>query len=263
MRIPGIVALCAALAARHRLRILLQHTCRQSPVTARSEAQAVSTRAATLSDVRDSQRTKRPMDDGRRRCRFLASRVPRPGRQAKRGRARLNEGPDGRNRTGVDREEVRYPIPGEAVAFTAGTLHQGCDCSRARDSAAFGRQPDHHRMRRIAKALAMPQIMTEREEHSVRTSSKWRRARREHLRRFPLCAACEREGQTIAATVVHHVHRVGHNREKMFGTPLESLCALHHDRDAQAREKAGKKRGHRCAIRPDGFPVSRDHAWWK
>ena len=56
MRIPGIVALCAALAARHRLRILLQHTCRQSPVTARSEAQAVSTRAATLSDVRDSQR---------------------------------------------------------------------------------------------------------------------------------------------------------------------------------------------------------------
>jgi len=58
MRIPGIVALCAALAARHRLRILLQHTCRQSPVTARSEAQAVSTRAATLSGVQDSQRTK-------------------------------------------------------------------------------------------------------------------------------------------------------------------------------------------------------------
>jgi hypothetical protein len=109
----------------------------------------------------------------------------------------------------------------------------------------------------------MAHMMNEREEHNVRTSHRWRKVRAAHFREFPFCEMCRREGQLVAASVVHHIHPVGHDREKMFGTPLMSLCAMHHDRDTQAFEKQGKTRGHKCAIGPTGEPIDPDHPWWK
>jgi hypothetical protein len=55
---------------------------------------------------------------GDRRCsrRLLAGGILCRRRQADRGRAIQHEGPDGRRRTGVDREKMQYPVSGRAAA---------------------------------------------------------------------------------------------------------------------------------------------------
>src|SRR4030081_1187094 len=107
MRILGIVALGAALGgcASSSAEITpayispvmyQQYTCQQLA----QEAQAVSTRAAALSGVQDSKPHQRWTGDCRSDRRLLAGGVLCRRRQTDSGRARPNEGPDGRHRAG-------------------------------------------------------------------------------------------------------------------------------------------------------------------
>lgn len=67
--------------------------------------------------------------------------------------------------------------------------------------------------------------------------ARWRRARRLHLAEHPLCAECERQGITTAATVVDHIvpHR---GDERLFWNTAnwQSLCKTCHD----AKTKRGE-----------------------
>ena len=98
-----------------------------------------------------------------------------------------------------------------------GCITPGCP-ALVRDGA---RCPDH------ARALA-------REIDSTRASASrrgygaiWRVARLVHLRRHPLCVACEAEGRTTPATDVDHVlsRRRGGTDDP---SNLQSLCHSHH-----------------------------------
>jgi len=93
-------------------------------------------------------------------------------------------------------------------------------------------------------------------------SSRWRKRSDFHLHNFPTCAACERQGIIIEATVSHHIneHRDGDNELLFWFGPLESLCAnCHlkvHGRPAM--------RGYSKAIGADGYPIDTiNHPFWK
>lgn len=68
----------------------------------------------------------------------------------------------------------------------------------------------------------------------------WQKARAGHLRNSPLCVMCEREGRVEAATVVDH--SIAHRGDmKLFWKTehWQSLCANHHNSEAQRRDNAG------------------------
>jgi 5-methylcytosine-specific restriction protein A len=72
-------------------------------------------------------------------------------------------------------------------------------------------------------------------KESARERAKWyRRAawlklRAAQLAEHPLCAMCLAEGQTMLATVVHHVkERLTHPELALDQDNLESLCSPHH-----------------------------------
>jgi len=59
--------------------------------------------------------------------------------------------------------------------------------------------------------------------------------RRLHLRMYPFCVDCRKEGRTITATVVDHItpfarHKDTDKQWELFTDPrnLQSLCAHHH-----------------------------------
>ena len=69
-------------------------------------------------------------------------------------------------------------------------------------------------------------------------SADWDKLRLAQLAAHPLCALCEEQGRTTAATVVHHVKRgrEGHARDTQA---LQSLCKPCHD-EQTARESWGE-----------------------
>ncbi len=98
--------------------------------------------------------------------------------------------------------------------------------------------------------------MNEREEHNLRTGSRFRRIARRQLAEFPLCAQCARELRITAAEVVHHVDRVNHDRTKLYVGPFESLCRHCHDGIVAMLERG---RGYDPTIGADGWPISPSH----
>ena len=82
---------------------------------------------------------------------------------------------------------------------------------------------------------------------------RWQQRRAQQLQEHPLCALCNRQGVTRAATVVHHVLQHGNNPEIFWSSPLQSLCDAHHNTDAQSREKGGNQR--HVALGRDGCPI--------
>lgn len=58
---------------------------------------------------------------------------------------------------------------------------------------------------------------------------RWRKIRKMHLRRHPLCYDCTAEGRTTEATEVHHVRPLSEGGTHAFGN-LMSLCKSHHSR---------------------------------
>lgn len=97
-----------------------------------------------------------------------------------------------------------------------------------------------------------------REAHPWRAlydTAAWKRLRRAHLARDPLCARCKRDGRTTEATVVHHVERHNGDPAKFFGSELEGLCKAHHDGEAQGEEHHGFV----DTIGADGWPIDPRH----
>ena len=86
-------------------------------------------------------------------------------------------------------------------------------------------------------------------------TARWQRLRREQLAREPLCRRCTRDGKVTAATVVHHEQRHNGDAHLFFASPLESLCAWHHDAEAQSTEALG----YSTTIGPDGWPIDPAH----
>lgn len=81
-------------------------------------------------------------------------------------------------------------------------------------------------------------------------------------RRFPLCAHCEANGLTIAATDADHVEPFRGSWIKFLYGDLQSLCAACH-RQKQNAERFGhapkRAPGYSRRIGVDGFPVDDRH----
>ena len=84
-------------------------------------------------------------------------------------------------------------------------------------------------------------------------SSRWKRRRRAHLQRFPLCAYCQAQGYTTAGAIVDHKIPHKGDVELFFNEEnWQTLCKLHHDASKQKEEKRGKP----IAIGIDGWPIT-------
>lgn len=59
--------------------------------------------------------------------------------------------------------------------------------------------------------------------------SNWHKVSAMHLREFPLCAECEKQGRIIAATLTHHIRRIVDGGDKLAWENLMSLCEACHD----------------------------------
>lgn len=83
------------------------------------------------------------------------------------------------------------------------------------------------------------------------------RIKREHLRLYPLCVACEAKGKVALATQLDHIvslARGGTDFDVDGGTNRQGLCVPCHE------DKTAKDLGYRVRPRigPDGFPVDGD-----
>ena len=56
----------------------------------------------------------------------------------------------------------------------------------------------------------------------------WHKVSAMHLREFPLCAECEKQGRIIAATMTHHIRRIVDGGDKLAWDNLMSLCEACH-----------------------------------
>ncbi len=87
-------------------------------------------------------------------------------------------------------------------------------------------------------------------------STAWRKLRREHLKRNPLCVMCEHP--TPGNTVDHKKPHRG-NLDLFFNPGnLQTLCADHHNRDKQREEV----RGFLPDVGEDGRPLDPRHPWY-
>jgi 5-methylcytosine-specific restriction enzyme A len=61
-------------------------------------------------------------------------------------------------------------------------------------------------------------------------TTRWRKFSILFRRMHPICAECERRGQTFEATLVHHLveYRPGMSQQEFWIGPFESLCLKHH-----------------------------------
>lgn len=84
-------------------------------------------------------------------------------------------------------------------------------------------------------------------------SRQWRRLRRNHLSRNPVCVMCEREGILKPASVADHIVPYKGDETLFWDADnLQSLCARHHNSDKQSAEKGGKPK---VRIGADGWPA--------
>jgi hypothetical protein len=77
---------------------------------------------------------------------------------------------------------------------------------------------------------------------------RWRRIRREQLRREPLCKFCGLKGIATAATIADHVEPHGGNWTAFITGKLQSLCPPCHD-------SAKKLHDRRQDLDEDGWPI--------
>lgn len=61
-------------------------------------------------------------------------------------------------------------------------------------------------------------------------SPEWRAIRKAYIRERPLCAECERQGRTTAATEVDHVRALADGGDPRDPANLQSLCKSCHSR---------------------------------
>lgn len=94
--------------------------------------------------------------------------------------------------------------------------------------------------------------------HKLYGSRAWYRLRHYQLAKAPLCAYCEAQGLTVAASIVDHI-RPHKGDISLFSDPdnLQSLCKRCHDSHKQRQEKSGKVLG--CDTQ--GQPLS-PHKYW-
>jgi hypothetical protein len=87
--------------------------------------------------------------------------------------------------------------------------------------------------------------------------ARWQRIRRQQLAEHPLCERCLKlkPQRLTPATVVHHLEPHHGDETKFFGGPFQSLCAPHHDSDAQSEERLGYSR----EVGVDGWPSDPRH----
>jgi 5-methylcytosine-specific restriction protein A len=73
----------------------------------------------------------------------------------------------------------------------------------------------------------------------------WRRARKQQLARFPLCAFCLKDGLLTPATVVDHIVAIRDDPDRRLDDRnFRSLCKSHHD-ERTAREQSFGRRARR------------------
>ena len=77
----------------------------------------------------------------------------------------------------------------------------------------------------------------------------WRRIRRAHLAKEPLCRFCLDKGKVTVATIADHVEPHGGNWNEFICGELQSLCASCH-------ESAKKLHERRQVLDADGWPVT-------
>jgi 5-methylcytosine-specific restriction protein A len=74
------------------------------------------------------------------------------------------------------------------------------------------------------------------EDRQFYGTARWRKLRQFFLRRFPICAECERQGQTRPANEVHHKMDRQKRPDLAFDqNNLESLCKSCHSRETRKR----------------------------
>jgi 5-methylcytosine-specific restriction enzyme A len=97
------------------------------------------------------------------------------------------------------------------------------------------------------------------QEKRLYDTPRWKKLRRMHLAKEPLCRMCQAEGVVRAGVVVDHIkpHR---GDPKLFWDEknFQTLCAFHHNSIKQRIEKA-EAAGKGCD--KDGFPLNPGH-WW-
>ncbi len=106
--------------------------------------------------------------------------------------------------------------------------HPGCP-----NKSDTGRCPDHRRQ------LNRQNEQRRGNAHQRGYTSRWQKARIGFLAKHPLCAECERNGTTTAATIVDHI--IPHKRDwKLFWTRAnwQGLCKPCHDKKT-ARQDGG------------------------
>ena len=80
---------------------------------------------------------------------------------------------------------------------------------------------------------------------------RWRRIRREQLRREPLCAFCLKRGVVTVASIADHIVAHAGEWNSFITGDLQSLCP--HCHDSTKRLDDNKQ-----ALDSDGWPVSRE-----
>src|SRR5262245_6555732 len=96
-------------------------------------------------------------------------------------------------------------------------------------------------------------IMTNKRERRFSYGEwRWRKIRRIHLMRHPLCAICDRRGLIAAATVVDHIEPHRGDVNKFWTGGLQSLCDNCH---SSIKQKLEKKKRPVQAIGFGGWPI--------
>ena len=88
---------------------------------------------------------------------------------------------------------------------------------------------------------------------------RWTSKRKHQLKIEPLCKMCLALNKITPATVADHVERHDGNEFKFWFGKLQSLCTDHHNRTKQQIEV----RGFSNEIGEDGFPVDKNHPFYK
>ena len=105
------------------------------------------------------------------------------------------------------------PMP---IAAPRICLHPGCS-----ELVSRGRCEKHQKNRPERRSTTMHQKLYD--------SGRWRRMRLVHLRQYPLCVECEKEGKLVSASQVDHITPHNGDRRLMFDSNnFQSLCASHH-----------------------------------
>lgn len=71
-------------------------------------------------------------------------------------------------------------------------------------------------------------------------NARWRKLRAWHVRRYPMCVTCEREGRCTPAKEVHH--RIPHKGDEALLLDvdnLESLCKSCHSKATRKEQQGG------------------------